>query len=121
MPCDYKQYPINWFTKIRPAILERAQHCCEECYAPNYSICTTPERILIHRCNSFAEAKQALKNCHPSDRADGFIIIVLAISHTDHFTLNNHPSNLRALCQKCTTRTMPNTVPPSTKGSGKLP
>ncbi len=44
---------------------------------------------------------EALQNCHPNDRATGLIIIVLTISHTDHFILNNHPSNLRALCQKC--------------------
>lgn len=24
MPCDYKEYPKNWFTQIRPSILARA-------------------------------------------------------------------------------------------------
>lgn len=101
MPCDYKNYPLDWHSRIRPAILERAGHRCEECHAPNYAIVANPDRELIRKNTSYAEAKAALPLCCTSDRCDGFIIIVLTISHTDHFPLNNHPSNLRALCQKC--------------------
>lgn len=38
MPIDYKRYPPNWLTKIRPAILERANHCCEQCGVPNHAL-----------------------------------------------------------------------------------
>lgn len=38
MPIDYKRYPPNWKTEIRPAILERANNCCEHCGVENYSI-----------------------------------------------------------------------------------
>ena len=38
MPCNYKNYPPNWFTEIRPRILERAKNCCEQCGVPNYEI-----------------------------------------------------------------------------------
>lgn len=38
MPVDYKQYPPDWFTVIRPAILERAGNCCEVCKVPNYEV-----------------------------------------------------------------------------------
>lgn len=101
MPCDYKNYPLDWFTRIRPAILERAGNCCEKCGLRNYSIVSTPDRVLMAQCASYSDARAALGLCHPSDRCDGFIIIVLTISHTDHFLLNNDPCNLRALCQKC--------------------
>jgi hypothetical protein len=29
MPINYKEYPANWKTEIRPSILERAGHKCE--------------------------------------------------------------------------------------------
>lgn len=38
MPINYKQYHPDWLTKIRPAILERAGHCCEVCGVPNHKI-----------------------------------------------------------------------------------
>lgn len=38
MPCNYKNYPPNWFTEIRPRILERAKNCCEQCFVKNYEI-----------------------------------------------------------------------------------
>lgn len=38
MPIDYKNYPENWKTEIRPAILERANNCCEFCGVKNYSV-----------------------------------------------------------------------------------
>lgn len=101
MPCDYTKYPINWFSEIRPAILQRADNCCEVCHVPNYSILCNPDRILIRSNKDYAEAKEAMKHCHPSDRAQGFIIVVLTISHLDHFPMNCDPANLRALCQKC--------------------
>jgi 5-methylcytosine-specific restriction endonuclease McrA len=82
-------------------ILERAVNCCEKCGLRNYSIVSTPDRELIKECESYSEARKDLEFCHTSDRCDGFIIIVLTISHTDHFLLNNDPCNLRALCQKC--------------------
>lgn len=38
MPVDYKLYPADWKTEIRPHILQRARHCCE--------FCGVPDRIL---------------------------------------------------------------------------
>ena len=29
MPIDYKKYPSNWLTEIRPRILKRANYTCE--------------------------------------------------------------------------------------------
>lgn len=104
MPCDYKNYPLDWFTRIRPMILERAGNCCEECSVPNYAILAKPDREILRRNTSHAEARTAVKDCNPIDIQDGFVIIVLTIAHLDHFPLNNAPENLRALCQKCHNR-----------------
>lgn len=101
MPCDYKNYPIDWHSRIRPAILKRAGNCCEECGVPNYSIVTNPEREIFRCCTSYSDARDALQSCHPSDRATGLVIIVLTIAHKDHFPMNCDPANLLALCQKC--------------------
>lgn len=73
MPVDYSKYPLDWFSRIRPMILQRARHCCEECRVPNYSIITRNDRQLIWENDSFADAKKALQRCHTSDRTDGFI------------------------------------------------
>lgn len=37
MAIDYKKYPANWKTEIRPRILERADNKCEWCGAANKS------------------------------------------------------------------------------------
>lgn len=73
MPIDYKKYPPNWKTEIRPAILERANNCCEFCGVSNYSI-----------------------------RPDG-VKVILTIAHLDHDETNWDVSyeRLRALCQRC--------------------
>ncbi len=74
MPCNYKLYPPNWKTEIRPRILERAKHKCEFCDAENYK----PHPIT--------ESK-----------------VILTIAHLDHDPENWKVSDdrLKALCQKC--------------------
>ncbi len=72
MPCDYKQYPENWLTEIRPAKLEQAGHRCEQCGVENYEL-------------------------HPITGSR----VVLTIAHLDHDVQNNNDENLKALCQRC--------------------
>ena len=75
---DPKKYPADWKTVIRPAILERAQNCCEgsdaypECRARNYEP-------------------------HPETGSK----VILTIAHLDHNITNSDPENLRAWCQRC--------------------
>jgi len=69
-PENKARYPKNWM-QIRASILERANHCCEFCGIPNYTIRENGSKV------------------------------VLTIAHLDHTPENNDPSNLRALCQKC--------------------
>ena len=72
MPIDYKKYPKNWKTEIRPRILARAQNKCERCGIENYA-----------------------------KRLETGSKVVLTVAHLDHDVKNNADENLRALCQKC--------------------
>lgn len=81
-------YPDNWKTEIRPSILERANNCCEFCGVQNYSFRYKFDHDEILPPNSNVSLKQYSK-------------IVLTIAHLDHNPTNNHPDNLKALCQKC--------------------
>lgn len=72
MPIDYKEYPADWFTRIRPDILERDGNACKFCKAPNYE----PHPITGSK-------------------------VILTIAHLDHNKENCDYENLAALCQRC--------------------
>jgi hypothetical protein len=99
MPINYKEYPPNWKTEIRPAVLNRANNCCEECGVPNYAIIYRPVK-------GSAAWKFAFGN-HQDDAMgiDGikFTKIILTIAHLDHDKLNHdvYLDRLKALCQRC--------------------
>lgn len=99
MPINYKEYPPNWKTEIRPAVLERAKNCCEECNVPNYAIIYRP----IKGKSDWELAPEG----HESDAMllDGikFSKIILTIAHLDHDKLNHDVKleRLKALCQRC--------------------
>ncbi len=111
MPIDYKKYPANWKTEIRPAILKRAGNKCEQCRVPNHSlICRgiwgnkpvwQNDDGQIH-C---AETGQYMASSYVGDVwqtvKQPLVKIVLTIAHLDHDLTNNHYSNLKALCQRC--------------------
>lgn len=99
MPINYKEYPPNWKTEIRPAILERAKNCCEECGAPNHE--------LIYRSIKGKSDWILTPEGHEADvlALDGFksTKIILTIAHLDHDKLNHNVKldRLKALCQRC--------------------
>lgn len=111
MPIDYKNYPSNWKSEIRPAILERANNCCEFCNIINYSlgyrdvngIFYSAEKIIqALENNGYDYFEHELNNCYnKKGEPTKPIKIVLTIAHLDHDTNNNDYSNLKALCQKC--------------------
>ena len=78
MPCDYRQYPDNWLTEIRPAILKRADNRCEG--SPAYPDCRAENHSI-----------------HPVTGS----LVILSIAHLNHDIKDNRPENLRALCQLC--------------------
>ena len=111
MPCNYKLYPKNWKTEIRPAILQRAENKCEACGVDNYEVgyrTLTGEFIdwqIIHdQLEDFGNDMfdNVLSHCfHKDGNPTKPLKIVLTIAHLDHDINNNQFSNLKALCQKC--------------------
>lgn len=129
MPIDYKRYPPNWKKEIVPAIIARANNCCESCGVPNKSMqwrgVKTVEIISVH-----GRKRKGLSTKHYESResaiADGCqdysydeyqydgtvkhigigvyqTKIVLTIAHLDHDETNWSVSleRLAAYCQLC--------------------
>ena len=96
MPIDYKKYPKNWKSEIRPRILKRANNKCECCGLENYS--------LVH---SFKEnSKTVWKDLSYGDfirKLAKTVKVVLTIAHLDHDETNHDVKDerLKAMCQLC--------------------
>jgi len=115
MPIDYKKYPKDWKTVIRPAIMKRAKNRCEQCGLKHYQVghregyWFTPTGGNAHHDAagngelSYKEAKELIAH-HNSICEDKLIIIVLTVAHLDNDVKNNDYSNLQALCQSCHNR-----------------
>jgi hypothetical protein len=114
MPINYKKYPKNWKTEIRPRILQRANNKCESCGVENYKVIfrgilngqdvyqdlngdifSAIDSTLI-----LSEFEDYLEEIKPNQKA---IKVVLTIAHLDHDADNHNVSDdrLKALCQKC--------------------
>lgn len=117
MPIDYKKYPKNWKTEIVPAVLKRANNCCERCGLPNYSI-VYGVKFKIQDDNGryklksiwFQNPSDALResggdpsNGLENSRSVNQIKVVLTIAHLDHDETNHDVKldRLAALCQQC--------------------
>jgi 5-methylcytosine-specific restriction endonuclease McrA len=99
MPVDYKEYPENWFTEIRPAVLARDGNKCAFCGAPNHAL-VYREQNNPGKWHLWPEGMQG-----EALLLDGYkaVKIVLTVAHLDH-DHNNHAvelDKLRALCQRC--------------------
>ncbi len=109
MPCDYKKYPLNWKTEIRPEILQRANNCCEECGIKNYAIgyralngdfyewSYIEDALELHGHDLFDDVLK--HHINKDGKVTKAVKIILTIAHLDHDTNNNDYSNLKALCQ----------------------
>lgn len=111
MPCNYKNYPDNWKTEIRPAILNRAKNKCEQCGVKNRAFILRGE---WRGRNVYQDSEGWIYDAATSAKVGGdclgevdktgrgkMIKIILTVAHLDHNTKNNKKSNLKALCQKC--------------------
>ena len=108
MPCNYKNYPPNWFTEIRPRILERAKNCCENCGLKNYRVIRRLEEGKFEKpkFDDWQTIKIMKKNGQKFNKAIknlGLTKIVLTIAHLDHDKENFEVKDdrLKALCQRC--------------------
>ncbi len=100
MPCDYKTYPLNWFSEIRKAAIARANNACQDCGTENYSL-RYLQGTQFCTNDSF---KQAQHRRYESGISDVLTIVVLTVVHLDSFPMNNAPENLRVLCLRCANR-----------------
>lgn len=111
MPIDYKDYPSDWKTVIRPAILTRAFNHCEFCNIKNGIVvirgerdgteCYQDDNGYIYDANTSYKISEDYLG---AGFTKGFTTIVLTIAHLDHDTTNSDYANLRALCQRCHNR-----------------
>lgn len=98
MPCDYKNYPPDWKTVIRPRILARAKNRCEWCGVANGQRGFRDRDGEFITANEYAEGKG---NFGENAEFVTTLKIVLTIAHIDQDVTNNDPGNLVALCQRC--------------------
>lgn len=100
MPIDYSEYPQNWLTEIRPAVLKRANDLCEDCGAPNHKFIYRP----ISGSSAWELWPEADEDAAPLVRERYRPVkIILTIAHLDHDKTNHDVSldRLKALCQRC--------------------
>ncbi len=105
MPIDYKKYPPNWKTEIRPAILERANNKCEWCGFANGQIvyrCRVEKTMQWYPCKDDLY-ELGLQKELADFWAERPVKVVLTIAHLDHDELNHSVTleRLVALCQLC--------------------
>lgn len=112
MPVDYKRYPPNWKSEIRPRILARANNRCEKCGVANHIEIVRsedhPEDYIVYDpgrdyyLDAWDGEPIRLSEipgefCHLRHTK-----IVLTIAHYPDPTPSNcSDDNLLALCQRC--------------------
>ena len=111
MPIDYKKYPPNWLSEIRPRIMHRANNICEddncefkhleEVWAVRYKGKTTgwfKDFDIAISLPTSIEMKKGVLVDNPK-----IVKVVLTIAHLDHDELNHDVKDerLKALCQLC--------------------
>lgn len=108
MPIDYKKYPANWLTEIRPRIMKRADNKCEKCGVEHLSIIYSIKLAVRTLSGQYKKRSIWFKDKLDALREDEFktikeVKVVLTIAHLDH-DANNHEvedDRLRAYCQSC--------------------
>ena len=116
MPIDYKKYPPNWKTEIRPRILDRDKNRCKKCGKHNYTVGYYQnnvwypnsgndyyDRIGTMGAETYKEAREVCDSWNEWGQLEEkhYIVIVLTIAHLDQDINNNDDNNLAALCQRC--------------------
>lgn len=120
MPINYKLYPSNWKSEIRPSILKRSNYRCEFCGVNHHAVGYRNEdgsfrAICGNLHNDYAgqgidydtnkvlsyQLAKEYKDLHNEFSDKKYFVIILTIAHLDHDITNNCPTNLKALCQKC--------------------
>ena len=112
MPINYKDYPDNWKTEIRPYVLSRACNHCEFCGVSNGAEIL---RGVWQDIECYQDMGGNIYDANNSkfigadyvgevSSVNKIITVVLTVAHLDHDVKNNDMDNLRALCQRCHNR-----------------
>lgn len=103
MPIDYKRYPPNWKTELRPAVLARANNCCEwpGCGFHNGQMVFVGKNPETGKNDWFATYEKAVKEVGESLAFKEPIKVVLTVAHLDHDETNHDVKldRLMAMCQ----------------------
>lgn len=110
MPCDYKQYPTNWKSEIRPAILARAENKCEWCKVPNhswvsrgqwngYDVWQNDDGQIFSAKDGLYVGENYVGDLEGKTRLTKICLTIAHIHNPDK--MDCKPENLAALCQKC--------------------
>ena len=103
-PENRARYPKDW-KRIADAIRERAGHRCEG--SPAYPDCRVPNGAVGYRVDGrWVQIGESVDDAGLASAAameDGHRVVrvVLTVAHLDHTPENCHPSNLKAMCQRC--------------------
>ena len=105
MPIDYRNYPPNWRSEIRPRILARDGHCCKFC-----GIADRLEGWRVASGRFYTVHDWAHSYIAPADEDEMAKLlkkkpkayqIILTVAHLDHQLIDHRDENLAALCQRC--------------------
>lgn len=112
MPIDYNRYPPNWKSEIVPAILDRANNCCEVCGLENRaSVVSVALKIKDKKSGRYkikrvwVQGESDIKRMTPLAYSGKVkvVTVVLTVAHLDHDEENHDVTNdrLQAMCQYC--------------------
>jgi len=107
MPIDYKKYPKNWLSEIRPRIMKRANNKCEICGLEHKSI-VYAIKLYVKQNGHYKWRTLWFRNKQDAERENlnnnlKEVKVVLTIAHLDHDETNKDVKDerLKALCQIC--------------------
>ncbi len=111
MPIDYKKYPPNWLSEIRPRIMKRANNTCEfdGCDFKHLEIVWSV-KYKGKTIGWFRDFNEADAHDKSGEMKNGEIVpnpkkvkVVLTIAHLDHDETNHDVKDerLKASCQIC--------------------
>ena len=99
-------YPIDWPQLSATIRFERAKGRCERCARPHgHLVCHRGDgRWWDEEAAAWRNGRgRTLRAAPPAEDDPGLrrTKVYLAAAHLDHDPSNNHPRNLKALCQRC--------------------
>ena len=99
MPIDYKKYPSNWVTEIRPRIMKRANNTCE------FEGCTFKHKEIVWSVKN-GNVRKWFRNYDDAFKVDPNpkqVKVILTVAHLDHDESNPNvlDDRLKAACQLC--------------------